>query len=176
MHKIKVLENFITPEDCSFGIELFNNAKAIPFKNNPDASTAESTPEIWAFLKKYSDKTLDAHTEYRNLKVPIFTHESFLTMWRVGAKAPSHIDNHRGAEFVQLSSVAYLNDEFEGGEIFFPEFDFVHKPKTGDLIIFPAFSKNYSYNHGVNKVTAGKRYTVGMWHTQFKKYAEPLLY
>jgi predicted 2-oxoglutarate/Fe(II)-dependent dioxygenase YbiX len=176
MHKIKVIENFVSEEDRKLGIELFDNAKAIPFRDNPDASVAEFTPEIWAFLKKYSDKALDAHKEYRNLKIPVYTHEAFLTMWGKGSSAPEHIDNHIGFEFVQLSSVIYLNDEFEGGEIFFPEFDFSHKPKVGDLIIFPAFTKDHAYNHGVTEVTSGKRYTIGMWHTQFEKYAETELH
>jgi predicted 2-oxoglutarate/Fe(II)-dependent dioxygenase YbiX len=172
MPRIKVIEGFIEPEDCKLAIELISKSDLIPFKTNQAASVAPRNQEITALLKKYSDKCLELHKEWHKLQVPIYTFEAFLTLWGVGASAGVHIDNHVGAENVQLSSVLYFNDEFEGGEIYFPEFNFVHKPKAGDGIFFPAFTKDANYEHGVTEVTNGKRYTMGLWHTQFENLAD----
>lgn len=172
MNKIKVIENFVSEEDRARAIDLITSCELIDFKNNSLAKIAPATSEVTQLVKKYSDKSLDVHRELHKIQVPIYTHEGFLTLWEVGAHAGVHMDNHEGAEFVQLSSVLYFNDEFEGGEIFFPEFDFVHKPKAGDGIFFPAFTKEHSYMHGVTKVTSGKRYTMGLWHTQYEERAD----
>mgnify|MGYP000379967471 FL=1 len=57
------------------------------------------------------------------------------------------------------SSVFYLNDDYDGGELFFPEFDLTIKPKLGDLITFPT---NSMYMHAVKEVKSGTRYTIAL--------------
>ena len=60
----------------------------------------------------------------------------------------------------KVSIVYYFNDDYEGGEIIFPRFGVEIKPKANQLAIFPA---NYMYNHNVNKVTKGTRYSMVNW-------------
>lgn len=54
--------------------------------------------------------------------------------------------------------VAYLNDDYEDGEIsFYDESNFTinyYKPKKGDVIIFPSF---YPYFHAVEPITNGQK-------------------
>jgi predicted 2-oxoglutarate/Fe(II)-dependent dioxygenase YbiX len=59
-----------------------------------------------------------------------------------------------------LSVVYFLNDDFTGGELVFPELDFVIKPAAGTLVCFPS---DHNYIHGVNPVTSGHRYTIVTW-------------
>jgi predicted 2-oxoglutarate/Fe(II)-dependent dioxygenase YbiX len=61
-----------------------------------------------------------------------------------------------------MSVTIYLNDDFEGGEYYFPVQNKAFKPKAGDLIIFPG---NMNYNHIISKVTAGSRYTIPLWYS-----------
>lgn len=49
----------------------------------------------------------------------------------------------------------YLNEDYEGGDLYFKYFDIRYKAKTNDIIIFPA---NYVYIHRVDPVTSGTRY------------------
>lgn len=57
-------------------------------------------------------------------------------------------------EQVTATILAYLCDPegFEGGEIFFPDYDVTIKPKKGSVIIF-----GEKVRHGVNDVTSGER-------------------
>ena len=60
----------------------------------------------------------------------------------------------------KVSIVYYFNDNYDGGEIIFPRFDLEIKPKANQLLLFPA---NYIYNHNVNEVTKGTRYSMVNW-------------
>jgi hypothetical protein len=53
----------------------------------------------------------------------------------------------------------YINDNYDGGEIVFPEYDLKIKPKSNSIIMFPG---NENYRHGVLEVLKGFRYTFGM--------------
>jgi PKHD-type hydroxylase len=59
-----------------------------------------------------------------------------------------------------LSVVYFLNDDFSGGELFFPLLDLAIAPEAGTLVCFPS---DHNYVHGVRPVTSGQRYTVVTW-------------
>lgn len=80
--------------------------------------------------------------------------------YEVGGKFDHHIDD--GTMFHRTVSIsAYLNDDFEGGEIEFPNFNILHKPKAGDIVIF---SSAFPYLHKVHPITKGTRYTIVNWY------------
>jgi len=49
-----------------------------------------------------------------------------------------------------ISMVGYPNDNYEGGELFFPIFDVKHKPQAGDFVFSPSA---FSYIHSSEPVT-----------------------
>lgn len=55
-----------------------------------------------------------------------------------------------------LSSLFYLNDDYEGGELYFPLQGVQFKPKKGAAYFFPG-DKNYI--HGVTEIKSGLRFT-----------------
>lgn len=55
---------------------------------------------------------------------------------------------------IEYAANLYLNDDFEGGELFFPERNLSIKPKAGQLVLFPGGNE---YIHGVKPVTSGER-------------------
>jgi predicted 2-oxoglutarate/Fe(II)-dependent dioxygenase YbiX len=59
-----------------------------------------------------------------------------------------------------LSTVLFLNDDYEGGHFVFPELNIYVKPKPGLLICFPS---NHQYIHAVDPVTKGTRYSIVNW-------------
>lgn len=59
-----------------------------------------------------------------------------------------------------LSVLAYLNDDYEGGELEFPNHGVKIKPQKGMLIVFPS---NFSYAHIAHPVTLGTKYALVTW-------------
>jgi hypothetical protein len=59
-----------------------------------------------------------------------------------------------------FTGLAYLNDDFTGGELVFPDRDLVITPKPG---LFVGFPSNHKFVHAVPKVLSGKRYSLPVW-------------
>lgn len=72
----------------------------------------------------------------------------------------NHFSEHAddGASYKSVVSlVGYLNDDYEGGEIYFRLQDIKIKPEAGDLIIFPS---NYLFPHQALPVKSGIKYSM----------------
>ena len=61
------------------------------------------------------------------------------------------------------STIAYISEEFEGGEIRFLDQDLSIRPRTGLLVAFPS---DHRYVHEVVPVRSGVRYTLPIWYTR----------
>jgi len=61
-----------------------------------------------------------------------------------------------------LATIIYLNDDYEGGELFFPVQGIEFKPKRGGMYFFPG-DKNYI--HGIREIKSGVRYTCPLFWT-----------
>ena len=59
-----------------------------------------------------------------------------------------------------VSFLFYLNSEFGGGELEFPELGLTIKPKKGMMIAFPSYK---DFAHKVHPVTWGHRYSLVSW-------------
>jgi hypothetical protein len=76
-----------------------------------------------------------------------------------GAELPAHRDEDANNDGVfdgkKRSHVCslLLNDDYEGGELLFPDIDAVIKAEAGDMVVFPG----YYMSHGVAKITKGTR-------------------
>ncbi|XP_062984492.1 prolyl 3-hydroxylase 3 [Elgaria multicarinata webbii] len=73
-----------------------------------------------------------------------------------------------------FSAILYLNDDFQGGNLFFTETDAVTmtaqvRPKCGRLVAFSSGGEN---PHGVWAVTRGRRCAVALWYTLSPEHAE----
>lgn len=82
-----------------------------------------------------------------------------LLRYSVGEQYGFHYDG--GTESKRsISVLIYLNDDYEGGEIEFPNFNLKFKPKAGTLVLFPS---NYAYGHIAHPVTSGTKYVIVTW-------------
>jgi predicted 2-oxoglutarate/Fe(II)-dependent dioxygenase YbiX len=99
------------------------------------------------YANKYGIKEQLHHEHYNILK------------YKQGQEYKAHYDGgsslHRA-----VSAICYLNGDFEGGEIEFPNFNIKIKPEPGMLILFPS---NYAYAHIAHPVTAGTKYALVTW-------------
>lgn len=72
-----------------------------------------------------------------------------------------------------VSLVSYLNDDYEGGEIYFRLQQLNIKPKAGDLYIFPS---NFMYPHQAMPVKSGTKYSLVTMLDYSSKYHNPKFY
>ena len=66
-----------------------------------------------------------------------------------------HFDGQGGDHTLAFTLIIYPNDDYEGGELVFPNHDINIKPKAGSLIIFPA---QMPYIHQVLEIKNKPRY------------------
>lgn len=102
-----------------------------------------------------------------------------LVRWPVGARQEPHADKelHEGPDagtpndfpYYDLSTVFYINDDYEGGELYFPLQGIEFKPEPGNAYFFPG-DKNYI--HGVRPVISGVRYTSPLFWTITERLGE----
>ncbi len=59
-----------------------------------------------------------------------------------------------------VSIVGYLNDDFDGGELFFDRQSIKVPPKKGGVLVFPAY---YTHPHQSLLVTRGRKYIWQSW-------------
>lgn len=98
----------------------------------------------------------------------IYSDSQQLVLWKEGHSMPVHVDNahpdgsKHGTPHRDFASIIYLNDDYEGGEVFFPLAGIRLKPKRGMLVGFRGTSDT---PHGVTKVIKGERYTLPCWYS-----------
>lgn len=97
----------------------------------------------------------------RNIKSEEFG--SGLLRYDGGGHLPAHTDLGNSSRV--LSTVTYLNDDFDGGEIEFIHSNVKIKPEAGSIIFFPS---NFLYVHEVYPVTSGTRYSMPHWFHNMK--------
>lgn len=98
-----------------------------------------------------------------------------IVIWREGDEMTPHADNIEQDNITPNSSpwrsfggVLYLNSDFEGGKIYYPNLGIEVSPRPGMIVLHPADIK---YTHGVSKITQGKRYTISTFFTYDEGHA-----
>ena len=100
---------------------------------------------------------IDDYARYWGINVVYYEAFNFVKYDGEGKHFNIHAD-HGPAYNCTVSAVIYINDDYEGGEIKFPRLDgYVHKPRVGDIAVFPS---NYIYEHASLPIRSGIKYCV----------------
>ena len=120
----------------------------------------EQYEEMFLFVDSFVNERMPFYLE--KYKIPAVCYASIEALkYETGEHYVAHHDS--GAKHVSnrvCSMVAYLNEDYEGGEIEFPLFNKKFKPSAGSVIIFPS---NYPYLHVVHPVKNGTRYALNVF-------------
>lgn len=84
--------------------------------------------------------------------------------YREGELFAPHVDTSRACPILsrrRLSAVAYANDDYEGGELYFPRQDIVVPKEAGSLCLFPS---GFTHPHESRPVTSGVKYSAVTWY------------
>jgi hypothetical protein len=96
----------------------------------------------------------------------LYSSASYFQVWQKGSYAPLHSDNSdlegnpNGSKKLKYASVLYLNDDYQGGEIYFPNDNISIKPAKNSLYLFCGGIENI---HGVKEIINGERITMAFW-------------
>lgn len=133
-------------------------------------------PNFPKFETNYIDYLLKIREKIKtdfNITDEIYPDYLGLVRWRKGDMQQPHADgenenrNHP-YHWRHFGCVYYLNDDYDGGEIYFPNQNIEIKPKPNTLIFFPG---NMKFLHGVKPITKGVRYTLTSFWTFDKQYS-----
>jgi len=78
-----------------------------------------------------------------------------LMLMRYGAGNDFPVSNRN--EEKEISAMYYLNDDYEGGAVNFPELGISYQPKANELLLFPSTD---NFNYSISSVTSGTKYAV----------------
>jgi predicted 2-oxoglutarate/Fe(II)-dependent dioxygenase YbiX len=82
-----------------------------------------------------------------------------LLVYRKGSSSQAHIDHKFDPNQPWIkTAILFCNDDYEGGELFFPNLKLEMKLPRNTLFMFPAGDIEI-YKHGVKEVTQGTRMT-----------------
>lgn len=152
---IRILEDFVDPT-----VYLNRNMR---FRDIPEDSVwhnrvGELDDDLGLPLLKRLHETINATTD-RTVWADMLNY----SIWRVGDNQTPHADGQRNDgtpnEFPwrTVGCVLYLNDNYTGGSIYFPQHDLELSPKPGTLVWFPGTAE---FLHGVRPVVSGERITI----------------
>lgn len=184
---IKIYKNFIDLEDlkeiqefCPTINRWDNSEKSVyaedgtclynaDYWNDRQCSThilKELNPKIWALVDKYIDKM--AFTIEQEFGVKVEKRPPVIMRWMAGNEQLPHADkqlndgNPNAFINYDINSLFYYNDEFIGGELYYPQFDISIKPEPGLAVVHPG---DINYLHGVSMVVSGERFTTPSFYT-----------
>ena len=118
-------------------------------------------------LKTYTDalKIEDNRKNSFELNLSIRDDEGYsFLIYEEGGYYNLHHDASPGVDHPssnrKVSGILYLNDDFKGGETYFPRQKVKVKPRKGGLLLFPS---GYTHPHQAMTVSDGEKYVVTTW-------------
>lgn len=137
-----------------FGYQKFINQSIID----------EIDPFLISINKQIREAILNASKEYSSeygIDIGYLTPIS-ISKYSTGKQMGPHVDSYGDDRSPVLSVVLYLNDNYEGGDLYFKEQNISIKPTAGSIAVFPSVEP---YFHQSNIVTRGIKYmSPGFWY------------
>ena len=165
---IHVIQNFLTTDEVTSAITYANSIKEwMHLTDNWNERVhnfsliTKCGDETSKFFKSLTDRVKVKIQE--TMRTTLNEAAPSIVRWRVGDGQAPHADKQEldGRPNLypenDIASLVYLNDDYDGGEIYFPNQGLQFKPQCGSLAFFPG---DIHYLHGVTKVTTGVRYTM----------------
>jgi len=129
-------------------------------ENDFDAYKISST------IHSLSEFAISSYCNIHMISKPWLPNFFNIKKYSPGADMGPHIDSDDPTNIKHpvISGVMYLNDDYDGGEIDFPNQGVSIKPKAGSIIIFPS---TYPYVHHPKKINSGNKYMVPLfWYKE----------
>lgn len=181
---VKVIDNFLSPEQCHKIVSFletigewerhqdsgswWDNRSLSDYNiyNNFNKEIGQELVDI----KQMIAEVIKSHYDVKNIYPDLLS----ISRWFPGMEQPPHADDMTNVLDDQnnshihrdFGSVIYLNNNYSGGETYYPNHNVSVSPIPGTLVIHPATPE---YLHGVSKTEGAIRYTISsFWTTDIK--------
>jgi hypothetical protein len=181
-NEIVVVEDFITPEEVGIINELSSKDPSLWEGSNDGSGLTEwynnqlriepgNLKEDYWYYRKFLDDIQDRSKSIFSKEYGIDSFD-FLPINSVSRRIgeglgvhtdeidPEHPQYNPLEKIITHGFVVYINDDYEGGEIFYPNKNIAIKPKARSLVMHPG---NKEYEHGVKEVFKTNRYSLSWW-------------
>ncbi len=111
-------------------------------------------PGTYRLITKIQQRFMEKVSDFYNVRVQMPSPS--IARWFVGNSQDPHADKTHYPDY-DIGSVIYLNNDYDGGEIYFPQHNIELRPIAGNAVAFPG---DEYYMHGVREITSGSRYTL----------------
>lgn len=128
------------------------NSTGLGPRNDENAELYDMHEELFRSVKM----CVDDYGSYWGVGMNSYEAFNFVKYEGAGTHFKVHAD-HGPTYVTTVSIVVYLNDDYEGGELWFPRFDLSLKPQAGDIAVFPS---TYIYEHASQDMISGTKYSV----------------
>lgn len=176
MHRIHIEDNFITEEDAAILIEEQRNPSEVNpypeyYSERYGGTAFPYNSRVISMLNKYGHKSNEMHKKLNGFVNDIYIFKAFGSVWTPGTKGDLHVDAQDPEPFIEWSTIIYLNDDYTGGKIYFPNQNFEYAPKKFSAVFFP--SAGSEHIHGVTTIQTGVRHTALYMHTSLPEHVDP---
>jgi hypothetical protein len=185
---ILILDNFIELNDLN---KIYSFATSITEWENPASENQYDENGVCTYNAKYwNDRQCPAHLiekhsqEVHDLidfyivklqkyaenfyKVKLSKRSPVIVRWFHGLEQRPHADKQmldgspNPFTDYDLNALFYYNDNFDGGELYYPDHDIIVKPRPGLAVMHPG---DIHYLHGVKRIVGADRFTTPAFYT-----------
>lgn len=163
----KIIENFISDQDCDYIINTYKdklshsrivgddkNIKVDSYRTSNDTRIDKDDPIIRDIMTKVANEVNVTIEHFNNI---------LLTHYNVGEEFKPHFDV--GKNVFQnrfMTAIIYLNDNYEGGKTVFNRLKKSYKMSKGSIILFHNLTKNNKIHplsmHAGEPITKGEKW------------------
>jgi hypothetical protein len=182
MFSPKLVKNFLTQEECDYLVNLVKGIEpwetgGSDFWNNRSLNGITLYNDIdkvaGTLIYNIRNKIKETIKQEYSLANEVYPDLCQIVRWFPGQEQHPHADDMKNTEgndwfhHRDYGAIIYLNDDYDGGHTYYPNYNFDIKPETGALAIHPGDSDHL---HGVTKIEKSTRYTIASFWTLDKEY------
>jgi hypothetical protein len=157
---IFIYKNFISESECK---TLYNFCIALSetdwnFKSKHewfDGKVSIPTDELLFLYKRISDLVYPQYKMLPSLNLRRLKEGQDMYLHTDSLQDNKNVSYNSKNYTIEYGIVAYINDDYSGGELYYPNKNLEYKPSAGDLVIH---GSHKDCEHGVKKVITGNRY------------------
>jgi 2OG-Fe(II) oxygenase superfamily len=184
-------EEVMSADECVQVIAAFDALRHRVVKDDPvdrywsgrylwAADLLDAQPDAVRLMREATDRARAMVERFYALEAPLYNDIFQLVQWPIGLSMRPHADranpdgSPHGMPYRHYAGILYLNDDYEGGELYFTALDIAIKPRRG---MFVGFTGGFHHEHAVTRVESGSvRMTMPSFYSFDPRHADRFIH